>query len=122
MKKITTKQIGAQGEQLIVDRLAQQGYSILARNYAKRNGEVDIIAKRNDDICFVEVKARTNPLFDPAELISRSKQQKIIAVAKDFLATHDYSEHEYGCRFDVALVVVEHGESVVSYIENAFTE
>ena len=115
------KQTGIQGEQLVVDRLLNEGYEIVARNYSKPYGEIDIIAQGEQELLFIEVKARHNPLFDPAELIPRSKQKRIVAVAKHFLATHT-GANEMICRFDVALVITEQGSTNISYIANAFTE
>jgi putative endonuclease len=116
-----TKQTGLQGEQLVVDKLRDEGYEIVARNYTKPYGEVDIIAKNAHELLFIEVKTRCNPLFDPAEQIPRSKQKRIIAVAKHFLATHT-GANTMICRFDVALVVAEQGKINISYLANAFTE
>jgi len=110
------KSVGNHGEQLVADQLKREGYTIQARNYAKRYGEVDIIASKHDVIAFVEVKNRFNPLFDMTELIPRSKQRKLVAVAKAFLA--HYHTTEVTCRFDVALVT--HSKQI-TYIENAFT-
>lgn len=119
--KQNTKHTGLQGEQLVVDYLVKDGCEIIARNYTKRFGEVDIIAQDHDTIRFIEVKTRCNPLFDPAELISRAKQKRIIAVAKDFMAKHTASDM-VSCRFDVAFVVKNDQTVTVSYIENAFME
>ncbi len=113
----TKKSIGNYGEQLVCEKLMKEGYSIKARNYTKRYGEIDIIAIKGDVLAFVEVKNRFNPLFDMTELITRSKQRKIAAVAKAFLA--DYHTTQVTCRFDVALVTQS---SNISYIENAFMQ
>ncbi len=110
------KSVGNYGEQLVANQLEREGYTIQARNYTKRYGEVDIIASKKDVIAFVEVKNRFNPLFDMTELIPRSKQRKLAAVAKAFLA--HYHTTEVTCRFDVALVT---RSQEISYIENAFT-
>jgi putative endonuclease len=110
------KSVGNHGEQLVSDKLEREGYAIQARNYTKRYGEVDIIASKEDVIAFVEVKNRFNPLFDMTELIPRSKQKKLAAVAKAFLA--HYHTTEVTCRFDVALVT---NSQKITYIENAFT-
>ncbi|EKD48941.1 MAG: hypothetical protein ACD_64C00062G0004 [uncultured bacterium] len=111
------KHIGNHGEDLVADRLKREGFSIEARNYAKQYGEIDIIASKPDLIAFVEVKNRFNPLFDMTELIPRSKQRKLIAVAKAFLA--HYHTAQVTCRFDVALVTQS---KEITYIENAFTQ
>lgn len=112
---------GFKGEQLVVDKLQRDGYTIVARNYRKRFGEVDIVAHRHELLCFVEVKFRTDPLFDPTELISFTKQKRIVAAAKDFLL-HSPTINDVVCRFDVALVTIEGYETNIVYIENAFTE
>ena len=113
--------MGNHGEQLVVDKLQSEGYEIVARNYAKPYGEVDIIARGEQELLFIEVKTRHNPLFDPAELVTRSQQKRIVAVAKHFLATHT-GAHDVICRFDVALVITERGCTNIEYLANAFTE
>lgn len=51
-------QIGALGEQIAVQHLSQRGYDVLARNYLKIWGEIDIVAHGTDGIVhFVEVKS-----------------------------------------------------------------
>lgn len=111
------KLIGNHGEQLVAEQLEREGFTIQARNYTKRYGEVDIIASKHDVIAFIEVKNRFNPLFDMTELIPRSKQRKLVAVAKAFLA--NYHTTQVTCRFDVALVTQS---KKITYIENAFTQ
>lgn len=61
MKKFTSKnqRIGAIGEQIAQDFLVQQGIQICETNYSCRLGEIDIIAKRNNCIHFIEVKTIT---------------------------------------------------------------
>lgn len=113
----TKRAIGNKGEQLVITQLEQEGFSIKRRNYTKQFGEIDIIAQKGDLLLFVEVKNRHNPLFDMTELISRSKQRKIIAVAKSFLASYNITQ--VTCRFDVALVT---SSKKIEYIENAFTQ
>src|SRR5689334_10726504 len=93
---------GKRGELFVSQYLVKNGYSILHANYRHRLGEVDIIAKKDNVVAFVEVKLRNNPLIDPAEIITLSKQKKIVSVAKLFLAKH--TNDEIICRFDVALV------------------
>lgn len=111
-------QKGKEGELLVANHLQKQGYTIISHNYRKRFGEVDVIAQKHDTLAFVEVKWRHNPLIDPAEVISFSKQKKIISIAKHFLSQHN--EMEVVCRFDVALIEENHHSIELRYIENAF--
>ncbi len=111
-------QKGKEGELLVAQHLQKQGYKILTQNYRKRFGEVDVIAQKDDTLAFVEVKWRHNPLIDPAEVISPSKQKKITSIAKHFLSQHN--EIEVVCRFDVALIEENNNSIELRYIENAF--
>lgn len=112
-------QAGKQGEQLVSQHLQNQGYTIIAQNYRKRFGEVDIIAYKEDVLAFVEVKFRNKPLIDPAEIINFSKQRSMIMVAKHFLLTH--TNTDVVCRFDVALIEKTDTTLELRYISNAFT-
>jgi putative endonuclease len=110
---------GKEGESLVARYLEKHGYSIVTQNYRKRFGEIDLIAKKDDTIAFVEVKWRNNPLVDPAELIGPSKQRKIISIAKEFLSKH--TNFDVVCRFDVALIEQNNNNSIkLQYIPNAF--
>ena len=113
------RQRGDKGEQLVAQYLEQNGFNIVARNYARRTGEVDLIAQRGQLVVFVEVKARTDSCFDLTEVISRSKQRRIVAAAKYFILEHKIDDKI--CRFDVALIEnLDDGK--ISYIPNAFVE
>lgn len=53
------REVGAWGEQLAVTWLEKQGYTIVARNYYTRWGEIDIVARGANWLSFIEVKLRT---------------------------------------------------------------
>lgn len=112
-----TKKTGNAGEQAVADWLREKGFSILEKNYRTREGEVDVIAQRNDLIIFVEVKTRKNNYFQLSQVILPQKQKRIILAAKRFLL--EYEQVDKACRFDVALV--EEGQGyTIDYIPNAF--
>jgi putative endonuclease len=108
---------GKQAEALVVDFLKQATYEILETNWRFSHLEVDIIAKKDDFIVFVEVKARhrKNSAFD--EIISIKKQKNIISAAEKFLEINDL---ENELRFDVAFVFKQNNKLIIDYIENAF--
>ena len=56
--RYTTKEIGDRGEDYAAAYLKQHQCIILDRNYRKRWGEIDIIARQKDTYLFVEVKTR----------------------------------------------------------------
>jgi putative endonuclease len=113
--------LGQQGENLVTQWLQQQHWSILARGWTSRWGELDIVALRQEgryaDLAFVEVKTRSQGNWDENGLyaITRSKQAKLWKTAQQFLAQHPHLG-EANCRFDVALVNVRRSPSKASSI------
>jgi putative endonuclease len=108
---------GQQGENQVSRWLERNGYEILQRNYRVRTGEIDIIARKQEVIAFIEVKYRSDHYFSLSEVITPTKQKRIIRAAHFFIAQHPNLLCSY--RFDVALV--EPGCDI-AYIENAFGE
>ena len=95
------RSVGSIYEQLAAEQLINMGYSVLACNYRNRFGEIDIIAKDGDTICFCEVKyRRDNGCGRALEAVGYSKQKKIISVARYYLMKHGLDEWT-PCRFDV---------------------
>jgi len=93
---------GHAAEWRAVWRLRLAGYSILARRYKTRLGEIDIVARRGDLLAFVEVKARRD--FDAAVFALEGRQfGRVARAASLFLANHP---RHAGCsvRFDAVLV------------------
>lgn len=121
MKKFSTQSIGQIGEDYVAKFLKKKHYKILARNYQKRYGEIDIIAENKNYIAFVEVKTRhTDSMTSAAEAVNRQKQLKIIKTASMYLSEN---ETEKFCRFDVCEVYVNADNLKVvniNYIEGAF--
>jgi putative endonuclease len=111
---------GKQGEDLAADTLLGLGYAILARRYRTRYGEIDIIARYQDTLVFVEVKARrSNHFGTAAESVTAWKQRRIIAMARDYLG--GMGGPEVPCRFDVvAIDGLGSNEETVRVIKDAF--
>src|SRR5262245_16317315 len=98
--------LGKIGEDLACAELGRRGYAILERRYRSRYGEIDIIARHDDTIVFVEVKARAGRAFgDAAAAITRGKQRRVIDMAVEFLARRRLAHCP--CRFDVVTVDVD---------------
>ncbi|ABX42759.1 YraN family protein [Lachnoclostridium phytofermentans] len=96
--------------------LSEQGYQILARNYRCRLGEIDIVARENGYLVFVEVKYRTNVEKGfPEEAITIQKQRRITNTAKYYLLVNRLPEST-PCRFDVVVMLKEE----IRLIKNAF--
>ena len=111
---------GYAAESLVALHLEKEGFTILAKNYMSRLGEIDLIGLKKETLVFVEVKQRTKSYFDLSELVTPAKQKKIIATAKYFLLNNKYTDKI--CRFDVALLEGALPTPKITYIPNAFTE
>lgn len=84
--------LGAQGEARAASYLERLGYTILARNWRTRRGELDIIARDGECLVFVEVRTRrvgreaAGPTFGaPEESVSPRKQLQLAAMAAEYL-------------------------------------
>ena len=111
--------LGALGEDAAARLLEQSGYRILERNYRCRLGEVDLIAEQGALLVFVEVRTRATAAFGgPAATVTRAKQRKVIAAARDFLAR--WRGPERGVRFDVVSVVDGPAGPVLEHLPAAF--
>jgi len=100
--------------------LGYQAEKLVGEHLEKKFGEIDLIAQKDKLLIFVEVKMRTNIYFDSAELITRTKQKKIINVAYEYIGHFGHDDKE--CRFDVALVENAHNTSHITYLTNAFED
>lgn len=111
--------LGNLGEEAAVGLLKDNGYKILARNYKDRLGEIDIVARDKDTLCFIEVKTRNSLSFGlPQEAVSRAKQRQISKAALNFLKKNNLLDKK--ARFDVVSVVYSGGRSQLDLIKDAF--
>jgi len=101
-----TKIIGDLGETIACKFLESKGFTILDRNYRKKYGEIDIIARKGNSIRFVEVKSisRENSDFRPEEQAHPKKIGKIARVA-DFYMNQREGQEEY--QIDVIGVFID---------------
>lgn len=111
-----TKNVGNFGESEAVKFLRKKGYKILERNYTTKFGEIDIIAQKDNYICFVEVKTRSNENYGtPRDAVNYHKQKKIILVANYYMLSKN---QDMFLRFDVIEVVVTKDKTKIEKIEH----
>ena len=112
-------ELGRSGEAAAAKLLKKNGYKILNKNYRTKLGEIDIIAKDRDTVCFIEVKTRSNDSFGlPQESVSRLKQRQIAKAALSFLKEKNLFDKK--ARFDVVSVIYEGDRPRIELIKNAF--
>lgn len=126
-KKNKDKSSGAEGENIAAKFLIDKGYQIIDRNFknikGRQLGEVDIIAKKDEEIIFVEVKTRNLEKYQdtlPEENITSQKLKKINKIAYSYIKSNDLWRHPY--RFDAISVWLsrDYENYKIKHIENMF--
>jgi putative endonuclease len=117
------KLLGALGEEMAVSILYAQGFDIEERNYTCRHGEIDIIARRGQELAFVEVKTRAaDAWYTPREAVDPAKQARLYKTALYFLSQHPTDLQP---RFDVIEIYASEGtqtiKPTINHIEDAFS-
>lgn len=112
------KELGDKGEAIASDYLQKEGYQIEARNYRYSRNEVDIIARKNDLMIFVEVKTRTSTYFGyPEESVTRRKAELIMQAAENYIFENNWKGR---IRFDIIAIEFKENQHQVHYFPDAF--
>lgn len=107
--------IGKSGEQQAVNYLCANGYEVLTRNYRFKRFEIDIIAKLDLQVIFIEVKSRSSEYFGkPEEFVSEAQQKRISSAANQWVDDHEW---EGEVRFDIIALSKKSG---LNHIQDAF--
>lgn len=107
------------GEDIAAEAVAHAGYSILARNFRCRWGELDIVACRDSEIIFVEVKTRTGSGFgQPQDAVTAGKRKRIKKAALWYVSQQQGEGFTY--RFDVICVSRCQGNWKWQWYKDAF--
>jgi len=113
---MNNRAVGTQFEEKAAQYLEKNGYQILQKNFRCKIGEIDLIAKDDGYLCFIEVKYRSGTTKGfPAEAITPSKIRKITRTAEFYLLLHKIPQ-DTPCRFDAVVIL----DSELSLIKNAF--
>lgn len=106
-----TGQLGQIGEDLVADYYINLGFKILEKNYifphGKRMGEIDLVASKDNQLVFVEVKTRSSDTFGTAlDAVDYYKQLKLIKMVKLYMSLHPMLQNK-NFRIDVASVDID---------------
>lgn len=114
----THNELGKKGEQLAIDFLVDQGYTILERNYRHLKAEVDIIAMKENTLAAIEVKTRSTDYFgNPEEFVNPKKIKLLVAAIDNYVVEKDL---DVDVRFDIIAIITKGKESKIKHIEDAF--
>lgn len=105
--KTDKQEKGVLGEDAVCAELERRGHRILARNYRKRVGEIDIISEIGGYIVFTEVKARkVGSMVSGLEAVDFTKKKKIVMTADAYLTENPCDKY---VRYDIAEVWLTKG-------------
>ncbi|MEY7999602.1 YraN family protein [Clostridium sp. Mt-5] len=115
------KDIGSLGEDVAENYLREIGYIILERNFRCKTGEVDIIGKDGNYLCFIEVKSRYGKLYgSPCEAVNYPKCLKIYKTANVYIMKKKLFKFNF--RFDVIEIIFNTHNNIpsIKLIKDAF--
>lgn len=112
-------QLGKEAEQLAVNHLVEKGYEILHCNWRHSYYEIDIIAKKNELLRIIEVKAlKSSALRYPEESVTKKKFKHLQSAANEFLFQHQEYKH---VQFDILSIIMNPGKETEYFlIEDVF--
>lgn len=84
----------------------KKGYSIVERNYLKKWGEIDVIAKNREGLHFIEVKSISNPHFRPEDAVRAWKKERMVRAIKTYFMDRNVSD-ETDFQIDIAAVFLD---------------
>lgn len=108
--------LGRYGESLAARRLAEQGMTLLDRNWRCPQGELDLVLREGDTLVVCEVKTRTTSDFgSPHEAVTPQKLARLRRLAAAWLHAHEV--HPAGVRLDlVAVICPRRGPATVEHV------
>jgi len=112
------KKTGNYGEKLAAEFLCHKGYEILETNYRSQKAEIDLIARKEDLLVFVEVKTRKSVLYgNPEEFVNHKKIEMILSAAEQYIYKHDWTGD---IRFDVIAIILTGNKPEIVHFKDSF--
>ncbi|MFZ4544116.1 MAG: YraN family protein [Saprospiraceae bacterium] len=111
--------LGKTGEELAAQFLILKGYEIVDRNWRYKRAELDIVAKKDEKLIFIEVKTRSSDYFgSPEQFVHFRKRQLLSRAAGAYILSHN---HDWLIRYDIiAILYNEDGTYSLTHFEDAF--
>jgi len=112
--------LGKRGETLAAEHLTASGYQVLERNWRCSQGEIDIVAFKDGQVVFIEVKTRSSTAFGhPLEAITVAKLARLRRLAGAWCQAHP--DVRAGVRIDaIAIIAPTRGLVEIEHLEGVF--
>jgi len=109
---------GNQGEEIAIEYLQKKGYTIVEKNYRYLKAEVDIIARKGNELIAVEVKTRSSLSFgNPQDFVSKKKIQLLVKAMDYYVVENDL---DVEVRFDIIAIHQTKIKTNIEHLEDAF--
>ena len=107
-------ELGRLGENLAVDYLIREGYTIKNRNWRYQKAEIDIIAQKEDVLVAIEVKTRTSNYFgNPQDFVNPKKIKLLLSAIDNFVVERDL---DVDVRFDIIAIIKQSNKFEIEHI------
>ncbi|APQ17650.1 YraN family protein [Maribacter hydrothermalis] len=111
-------EFGKEGEQIAVDYLVKNGYTISYKNYRYLQAEIDIIAKKGDILAIVEVRSRSSDFIENiAETVTPKKIKLLVMAANQYVTDKNI---DVEVRFDIITILKNKHKFELEHLESAF--
>ncbi len=111
-------ELGKIGEELAVQFLLKENYTILERNFRYDKAEIDIIAENGDSIVVVEVKTRNSTVFgNPQDFVTQGKIKLLVKAANEYMISKNLDKE---VRFDIIAVLKNKTTEKIEHFRDAF--
>lgn len=111
-------ELGKLGEELAVEFLQKNGYTILETNWTFQKAEVDIIAQKENILAVVEVKTRSNLDYGlPQDFVKPKKIRLLVMAVNEYVISRNL---DVEVRFDIIAIAKESNLFKIEHLENAF--
>ena len=110
--------LGQKGEQMAVEHLQHNGYTILERNYRFNRAEVDIIARKGTTLAVVEVKTRSsNDFGNPQDFVKPKQVKNLVKAVDEYVNSKNLL---VDVRFDIMAISKKGDRYAIEHLEDAF--
>ncbi len=108
-------ELGQKGEKIAADFLEEKGFQIIKQNYMIGHSDIDILAKNNEFLVFVEVRTKSGQESGmPEDTLTNKKLRRMQNTAELYIA---FNHYEGIARLDAVCIILD-GSDKVRHLEH----